>query len=220
VFKNGISIAPIARQFAWNLNLINSLENCMSEPNLTKTAPHRQKPLSSLDIPTSEDIKSRHAITILLSPQEVYSFWRNFSNLTTFMKDVHSIEAITPTRSHWVIQLKSGQKVEWDADIVNEQPGYMISWESVPGSEVSTRGSVWFEEASGKQGTVVRLAMDYKVPGGKLAELAAFFTGESPEILIKTNLKRLKAYLETGEIPTTEGQSSGREEDQHITMKH
>lgn len=162
----------------------------------------------------TSDTKSRHAITIGRAPHEVFAFWRNFSNLVFFMKDVERIDVISDIRSHWVIRIKSGAKAEWDADIVEEQPGHMISWRSVEGSEVSTHGTVWFEEASGHQGTVVRLAMDYSVPGGKLAELMTFFTGESPEILIKTNLKRLKAYLETGEIPTVEGQPSGRDEDQ------
>jgi uncharacterized membrane protein len=58
--------------------------------------------------------------------------------------------------------------------------------------------------------------MDYSVPGGKLTEFLTFFSGESPDILILTNLHRLKAFLETGEIPTTEGQSSGREIEQDL----
>lgn len=178
------------------------------------------KPMSDVINDKSADIKTKHAVTILRPPSEVYAFWRDFKNLATFMKDIERIDVVSQTRSHWVVHLKSGPKAEWDADITEDIPGQAISWASVQGSEVETSGSVWFEKATGNQGTVVRLMMDYKVPGGKFAELAAFLTGESPEILIKTNLKRLKALLETGEIPTVQGQPSGRDEDQHPTMKH
>ena len=54
--------------------------------------------------------------------------------------------------------------------------------------------------------------MDYSVPGGKITELIAKMRGEDPDSLAIINLKRLKAFLETGEIATIEGQPSGREE--------
>jgi len=53
--------------------------------------------------------------------------------------------------------------------------------------------------------------MTYHVPGGRLTELAGQAAGEDPYSLTLTNLRRLKAYLETGEIPTIEGQPSGRD---------
>ena len=46
-------------------------------------------------------------------------------------------------------------------------------------------------------------------PGALLAKLF----GEEPEMQIRDDLRRFKRLVETGEIPTTEGQSSGREED-------
>jgi hypothetical protein len=54
--------------------------------------------------------------------------------------------------------------------------------------------------------------MNYSIPGGKLTEWTTLFSGEDPDTLTITNLKRLKAFLETGEIPTTKGQTSGRKE--------
>jgi uncharacterized membrane protein len=166
-----------------------------------------------------QDYKTRHAITIGKSPHEVFTFFRDFRNLPFFMKDLTSIQTISETRSHWTVQVKNGAKVEWDADITGELLGRSISWASVEGSEVETSGQVTFELAPGERGTVVSLAMNYTVPGGKLTEFALFFTGESPDLLVQTNLKRLKAYMETGEIPTVEGQPSGRDEDSE-TLKH
>ena len=160
-----------------------------------------------------EDI-SHFAVTIGQPQNMIFDFFRDFSNLSTFMKDLKEVQILSKKKSHWVIQLKSGLKVEWDAEITAEKPGEMISWQSLKGSAIETMGSVWFSPAPGTRGTVVSLYLDFKIPGGKLAELATLMTGESPQALAFTNLRRLKAYLETGEIPTIQGQSSGREEDQ------
>ena len=88
----------------------------------------------------------------------------------------------------------------------------MISWRSLPDSEVETKGSVWFTHSPRNEGTIVSLGMAYSIPGGKLTELLTKITAEDPNSLSNLNLRRLKAYMETGEVPTTEGQVSGREE--------
>lgn len=168
-----------------------------------------------------ENLKSHHAITISKDPYDVFTFFRNFKNLPLFMKDLIKIDILSEKRSHWTVQVKNGATAEWDAEIIQEIPGELISWSSVEGSEVKTFGTVRFEKAPKDLGTVVTLDMDYAVPGGKLAEFILLFTGETPELLTETNLRRLKAFLETGEIPTTEGQPSGRQEEtKHKHLKH
>jgi uncharacterized membrane protein len=157
---------------------------------------------------------SQFAITIGRNVDEVYSFWRDFKNLSNFMKDLKSVQILSPKASHWTVELKSGIQAQWDANITQEVPNEMISWRSVEGSEVDTTGSVSFKRAPAGQGTVVSVMIDYEIPGGKLAEIATKFMGEDGDTLTQINLHRLKALLETGDIPTTEGQSSGRSSDQ------
>lgn len=157
--------------------------------------------------------KSRRAVTICKSIEEVYSFWRDFKNFPFFMKDIERVDVFPNGRSHWVLKLQSGLIAEWDVRITEERPQAVISWESLPDSEVKTSGSVWFHEAPAGRGTIVCLSMNYSVPGGKLVELATMLKGEDPDTLALFNLRRVKAYLETGVIATTEGQPSGRDED-------
>src|SRR5258708_2342055 len=77
------------------------------------------------------DSEQKHySVTIGKSPQEVFNFWRNFSNLKYFMKDISDIEVLSPTISHWKVELKSGMNVQWDVEICGEQAGQMISWRS------------------------------------------------------------------------------------------
>jgi uncharacterized membrane protein len=156
-----------------------------------------------------EDRQLRQSITIGKPALEIFEFWRNFENLSFFMKDIESVTVISPTQSHWKLHLKNGMTAEWDAVVTEELPGKFISWKSLEGSKISTSGSVMFEEISTEK-TVVRLVIQYSIPGGRLTEWVTFFSGEDPETLTLTNLKRLKAYLETGEIPTTQGQPNGR----------
>lgn len=98
----------------------------------------RQAPLQPTG--TLDKTKSRHAITILRSAEDIYLFWRNFENLALFMKDIKKIEVLSPTRSRWTIELKSGRSIDWLAEIRGEIPGQMISWSSLEGESVQTSG--------------------------------------------------------------------------------
>ncbi len=86
----------------------------------------------------------------------------------------------------------------------------MIAWRSLEGSDVDNAGSVHFERASGGRGTVVKVSLKYDPPGGVIGATIAKLFGEAPDQQIQEDLRRLKQVMEAGEIPTTEGQSSGR----------
>src|SRR6185436_8492572 len=114
-------------------------------------------------------------------------------------------------RSHWVAIGPGGKRVEWDAEIYNEKQGELIAWRSLPDADITNAGSVHFAEAPGGRGTYLKVVLNYNLPGGKAAALFAKLFGQEPGQLVESNLKRLKQLLEAGEIPTTEGQPSGRE---------
>lgn len=160
------------------------------------------------------------AVTIGVTPEKLFAFWRNFSNLPRFMKAISHIEVKSPTESHWVIKPPVGPTVEWDAKITDERENEMIAWESVGESAVQQKGTIWFRKAPANRGTVVSLALDYHIRGGALAEIAAKLIGEDPRTLIQVHLRNLKAYLETGEIPTIDGQSSGRDQADRESETH
>jgi len=159
--------------------------------------------------------KTHFALTTVVPVEKVYAFWKNFENFPLFMKEVESIEQISPTRSHWKLNLRPGVKVEWDAEITEDAPNELIAWTSD-----RTDGEVRFLPAPGGRGTVIEVVLDYKVAGGALTALAAKIWGESPTDVVRKNLHRFRAYIETGEVPTTDGQPSGREEDSTEITSH
>ena len=63
--------------------------------------------------------------------------------------------------------------------------------------------------APGDEGTEVTVALEYNPPGGKLGAMVAKFAGEDGGMQVYYALKRLKALMEAGEIPSTEGQPVG-----------
>ena len=148
------------------------------------------------------------AVTINRPIAEVYRYWRNFENLPTFMQHLESVAVREAGVSHWVARGPAGTKVEWDARIINEVDNKLIGWQSLEGSTISTAGSVHFDET--EHGTRVRVHLQYSPPGGKLGAAVAWLFGEEPNLQVREDLRRFKALLEAGEIPTTAGQPSGR----------
>lgn len=164
----------------------------------------------------TEDRKSYRAITIEdHRPDRVFQFFRNLENFSRFISGIKAVTVLSFTRSRLLAQLKSGLQTQWEVEIIEEIPGMMLAWKSIPDALVSFSGTVWFTRSARGKGTIVTMTMDYDLPTGRNSELAPFFNGDDPEFLVISNLHRLKAYLETGEIPTIEGQSSGREQLTH-----
>ncbi|HYD78913.1 MAG TPA: SRPBCC family protein [Paucimonas sp.] len=150
------------------------------------------------------------ALTIHRTPEECYRFWRDFENFPRFMRHLESVVVLSDTRSHWIAKGPAGVRAEWDAEIVADEPDKLLAWSSVEGSDVDHAGIVRFEVAPGGRGTIVQVELQYSPPGGTAGALAAKLFGADPERQLDDDLRRFKQLLETGEIPTTVGQPSGR----------
>ena len=178
-----------------------------TEKNISRGRAVQPHPAPSLK--SGEGEKIEKSITINRSPDEIYAYWRKLENLPRFMKHIQSVTEIGEGISHWVAKTDQGLTLEWDAKLIEDKPGQMLSWQSLEGADVDNAGSVWFTPATGGRGTVVKVSMKYSPPGGKLGVMFAKFFGDSAEKQMADDLSRLKSLLETGEAPTTEGQSHG-----------
>lgn len=156
------------------------------------------------------EIAVEQTVTIAKEPREVYQFWRDFENLPRFMKHLRRVVNTGERRSHWIAEAPLGQKVEWDAEITNEEEDRLIAWSSTGPTPVPNSGRVRFEETPRGGETVVRVYLSYHPPAGAAGATAARLLGEEPSRQIDEDLRRFKSVLEAGEIPTIEGQPSGR----------
>lgn len=142
--------------------------------------------------------------------EELYQFWRKFDNLPTVMTHLKSVRVIDERRSHWVAQApRIYGDVEWDAEITADEPNSRITWQSISGGDVDTRGEIRFEKALGDRGTNVHVTLEYVPPAGKLGHWIATLTGNGPQHQVREDLRNFKRLMEVGELPTTKGQPVG-----------
>jgi uncharacterized membrane protein len=150
------------------------------------------------------------SVTINSPPETLYRFWRNLENFPRFMRHLQEVTTTGERTSHWVATAPAGTRVEWDAEIVEDEANARIAWRTLPDSSIEHEGVVSFEAAPGGRGTIVRVSMSYVPPAGKLGVHVAKLFGEEPNVQIDGDLRRLKQLIETGEIATTDGQPTGR----------
>lgn len=149
------------------------------------------------------------SFAIRCSPERAYRLWRDFENLPKFMRHLHSVAPAANGQSRWTAVGPLGSRISWSAEIVDDVENERISWRSLPDSQVENRGMIEFRPGPQEGSTIATLRMQYVPPGGALGKAFATFLGKNPEFAAREDLRRFKALLEAGEIPTTTGQSHG-----------
>jgi uncharacterized membrane protein len=176
---------------------------------------------AGVDMRTSDDTKTAlagargslvdTAVTIARPHDELYHFWRHLENLPKFMPHLVSVKQIDDKRSHWIAKAIRGRTVEWDAEIINDDLNELIGWRTLDGADVVSAGSVRFKPGGREGETQVHVRMQYDPPAGKMGAAFAWLFGDNPSQTIRDDLRRFKALMETGEVPTTEGQPRGQQ---------
>lgn len=150
-------------------------------------------------LPHGEGYAMEESIVVARPARALYDFWRNFENLPRFMDHLYAVTRVDETRSRWVAEGPAGQRVEWEAEIIHDDPGARIGWRSLPGSEVTHAGSVQFLPAPDGNGTEVRVHLRYEPPLGLAGKLIAKVFRKEPETQIAKDLERFKELMEVGE---------------------
>lgn len=150
------------------------------------------------------------SVTINRPRSELFSYWRDFANLPTFMHAIESVE-VDGERSTWTIKAPAGQHVTVETELVGVVEDESIGWRSVEGSQIRTAGLVTFKDAPADRGTVVTAEIAYEPPGGDVGRLIAKLFVAEPNIQARHELKRFKMLMEAGEIAT----GANRRSDEH-----
>ena len=143
------------------------------------------------------------------SPEEVYHFWRKFENLPRFMKHLESVQDLGDGRSRWKATGPAGTEVEWEATIIADVPGEVITWRSLENADVDNAGAVRFERAPGGRGTIVKVNIQYNPPAGVVGATVAKLFGEEPEQQLDDDMRRFKQMLEVGEVVVSDATITG-----------
>ena len=147
-----------------------------------------------------DGLRVERTMTILRSPGELYQEWRDLTHWPEFVPILESVTLHDDRLSHWVARGLANMKIEWDAELVGDEPGQLIAWRAVEGSDVSNAGSVHFEAAPGGRGTEVRVVLTYTPPAGRLGAAMGTMFGKSADRQVREGLRRFKQRMETFEI--------------------
>jgi uncharacterized membrane protein len=130
----------------------------------------------------------------------VYALWSNFDYFPQFMSNVMEVRRGQGDLSHWKVRGPAGTTVEWDAEITQMRPNEMIAWKSVEGATVPNAGYVLFEPNE-NGGTEVTVRLSYNPPAGAIGHAIAKAFGADPKSEMDQDLMRMKAMIETGNVP-------------------
>ena len=139
--------------------------------------------------------------TVARPVDEVYAFWRALENAPRFMTGIESVEPRGANRSRWTAVGPAGERWQWEAEILEDRPGELLVWRSLPGSDLHHQGAVRFAPGPGKDATEVRVEIDLRPPGGVVGRAVARVGNRVPELKLDEDLRRLKQLLEAGETP-------------------
>lgn len=150
-------------------------------------------------------IWARATALVQASANELYSLWRDIESAPKWQEMITDVIQTGEKTSHWVMKA-DGEKIEWDSEILAEEPGRRIAWRSV-GGESNHAGEVVFEPSPNGRGTIVIVLQEFRQ--GTVKTVAETIFSRNPKQAVIENLRHFKAFAESGEIPRTEGQPHG-----------
>jgi uncharacterized membrane protein len=162
------------------------------------------------------DANSIRAVMINRPRQELYDFWRDFTNLPRFAENVKDVEILESGRSQWTIAGPAGMDVDLVSEITEDRPGEYIAWRSTDGSDVDHEGWIEFRDNPFGRGTEVRVFISYDPPAGAIGKVVAKVLQREPRIQARRELRRFKQLMETGEIPTSKAPDAAPRGDRHF----
>lgn len=150
------------------------------------------------------------SMTVERPVEEVYGFWRKLDNLPRFLGHIASVEELDEGHSRWVARLPTGITLSWHAELIEERDNELLAWQSVKGSDIFNEGFVTFRPLTDGRSTEIHARIVYHPPAGQLgARIVSFFDALQTQV-VREDLRSFKRLIETGELPTIQGQSSAR----------
>src|SRR5690625_2513912 len=86
--------------------------------------------------------------------------------------------------------------------LISEEEGRHIKWQSLPDSMIDNAGSITFRDA-GKFGTEIQAEISYKAPLGTPGEGVLKMINPVFKNMVKRDIRNFKKYMETGEVPVS-----------------
>jgi uncharacterized membrane protein len=158
--------------------------------------------ISTTDEAVFRGVDVRRTVTIMASPQDLYARWRKLENLPRILGHLESVqEESDGATSHWTARIGT-MTAQWDAELVIEEPGSRLAWQTMPDSDWMHAGDITFRPAPGGRGTEMTVHLRVAPRAGRMLLRVAPFLRGLTRITLGNELRRFKQLVETGEIAT------------------
>lgn len=141
-----------------------------------------------------------HYVEVQAQAQACYNWWRPLTHIPEVFPDVQQVEPLSgqADTTHWVASGPAGKKIEWDAKVIDDEPGQKVAWKSVEAgttksNTVANGGAVRFDDHGDSTG--VEVSLQYDPPGGALAETVATLFAD-PQQKVEKALDSFKSLME------------------------
>lgn len=133
---------------------------------------------------------------------EVYKAWRQLENLPLFIKHLDSVNTIDSTTSAWKARIPGGiGTINWRSEILMDEPNKLLSWHSLPNSNIDNAGKVRFTDKGSS--TDIEVTLSYHASLGKAGELTAKLFTPMFRNMLQKDIESFKEYIENSTIATS-----------------
>jgi uncharacterized membrane protein len=157
-----------------------------------------------------QPLELQSSLAVQGTPDVIYRRLRSLKTLPEYLSQVDTVEL----QGEEYFELRSrtalGGASRFKGRIIEDVPDRRIAWELAPDSPLRGRGRIELSQLGGDRGTLLRATITLEPGVPQLAAPLARVLGKAPEKMILRELRRFKQLIETGEVPTTRGQPSGR----------
>jgi uncharacterized membrane protein len=156
------------------------------------------------------------SVTVNEPVETAFAFWEEFDYLDRSLKQLQPAagDEVEDSLGRRALsrfnQLLFGRKPKWRINIIERRENETIRWQAYTEGGAESRGAVAFQEAPGGRGAEVKIRFHYKPARSILGYTAAALGNKIVAQQVKEELRRYKRILETGVLPSVEGQPSAR----------
>ena len=137
----------------------------------------------------------RESIEVDVPVSTAYNQWTQFETFPVFMEGVEQVQQVDDRRLHWQVEI-GGRRLDWEAEIINQEPDRRIAWKSLQGSR--NAGTVTFKPLSERRCSIT-LELVYEPQG--LIEYLGDLLGVVRR-RARIDLEHFKCFIETQRTET------------------
>lgn len=154
-----------------------------------------------------QNVNIRAEMVVHRPRHQVYAAWRKLEDLPRFMKHLRRVKQVDEKHSEWEAYIPGGlATLHWKSEIIKDDPGALLSWQSLPGSTIFNAGKIEFQDA-GELGTDIHVVISYHAPLGLVGEKAARLLNPVFERMVRADVEDFKQYMESRDVTPSAGEA-------------